>query len=160
MRGSAARGPWPGSTTTSRSGTARRGVNSSTRSKGARKMLPSVLPPESDHVPVLADEVVAHLDPQPGETVVDGTFGAGGHSRLLASRLNGQGKLIAIDRDPSVTPYFERLRRSTSLKARLLSGGFSTVLEQLSSNGVRADVILLDLGGSSMQLNRPAPGLP
>ena len=43
-------------------------------------MLPSVLPTESDHVPVLADEVVAALDPRPGETVVDCTFGAGGHS--------------------------------------------------------------------------------
>ena len=83
-------------------------------------MLPSVLPTESDHVPVLADEIVATLDPRPGETVVDATFGAGGHSTLLASRLKGQGKLIAIDRDPSVTPYFERLRRETWLKARLL----------------------------------------
>src|SRR3954468_13141720 len=128
------------------------------RSKGARKMLPSVLPTESDHIPVLADEIVAALDPRPGETVVDATFGAGGHSTLLASRLKGQGKLIAIDRDPSVAPYFERLRRSTSLKARLLSGEFSTVLEQLSSNGVRADVILLDLGVSSMQLDRPERG--
>ena len=43
-------------------------------------MLPSVLPTESDHVPVLADEVVSLLDPRPGETVVDGTFGAGGHA--------------------------------------------------------------------------------
>jgi 16S rRNA (cytosine1402-N4)-methyltransferase len=121
-------------------------------------MLPSVLPTESDHVPVLADEIVATLDPRPGETVVDATFGAGGHATLLASRLKGQGKLIAIDRDPSVTPYFERLRRGTSLKARLLSGEFSTVLEQLSANGVRADIVLLDLGVSSMQLDRPERG--
>ena len=42
-------------------------------------MLPSVLPTETDHVPVLADEVLATLAPQPGETVVDCTFGAGGH---------------------------------------------------------------------------------
>ena len=74
-------------------------------------MLPSVLPTEADHVPVLADEVVANLDPRPGETVIDCTFGAGGHSELLANRLNGNGKLIAIDRDPTVAPYFERFRR-------------------------------------------------
>ena len=43
-------------------------------------MLPSVLPTESDHVPVLAEEVVSLLDPRPGETIVDGTFGAGGHA--------------------------------------------------------------------------------
>ena len=76
-------------------------------------MLPSVLPTETDHVPVLADEVLAALAPRPGQTIIDCTFGAGGHSTLLASRLRGDGKLIAIDRDPTVAPYFERLRRST-----------------------------------------------
>ncbi len=121
-------------------------------------MLPSVLPTESDHVPVLADEVVAALDPRPGETVVDGTFGAGGHAALLAARLQGDGKLIAVDRDPTVAPYFERFRRSTGVKARLLHGEFSATLEQLAGNGVRADVILLDLGVSSMQLDRPERG--
>jgi 16S rRNA (cytosine1402-N4)-methyltransferase len=121
-------------------------------------MLPSVLPTETDHVPVLADEVLAALDPRPGQTVVDCTFGAGGHSELLVGRLRGEGKLIAIDRDPTVAPYFERLRRSTAAKARLLHGEFSQVLEGLAGNGVRADAILLDLGVSSMQLDRPERG--
>ncbi len=121
-------------------------------------MLPSVLPTESDHVPVLAEEVVSLLDPRPGETIVDGTFGAGGHSLLLASRLRGDGKLIAIDRDPTVAPFFERLRRETGVKARLHHGEFSVVLEHLGENGVKADVILLDLGVSSMQLDRPDRG--
>jgi 16S rRNA (cytosine1402-N4)-methyltransferase len=121
-------------------------------------MLPSVLPTETDHVPVLADEVVANLDPRPGETVVDATFGAGGHSALLAARLRGDGKLIAIDRDPTVAPYFERVRRASAVKSRLLHGEFSATLQQLADNGVRADVILLDLGVSSMQLDRPDRG--
>ena len=121
-------------------------------------MLPSVLPTETDHVPVLADEVLAALDPRPGETVIDCTFGAGGHSALLLARLRGEGKLIAIDRDPTVAPYFERLRRSTAAKARLLHGEFSVVLNQLADNGVQADAILLDLGVSSMQLDRPERG--
>jgi len=121
-------------------------------------MLPSVLPTESDHVPVLAEEIVSLLDPRPGDTVVDATFGAGGHSSLLASRLRGDGKLIAIDRDPTVAPYFDRLRRETGVKARLHHGEFSTVLQHLAENGVRADVILLDLGVSSMQLDRPDRG--
>src|SRR6187200_69699 len=99
-------------------------------------MLPSVLPTETDHVPVLAEEVLAALDPRPGETLVDCTFGAGGHASLLVPRLRGEGKLIAIDRDPTVAPYFERLRRSTPVKVRLLHGEFSQVLEQLASNGV------------------------
>jgi len=121
-------------------------------------MLPSVLPTESDHVPVLAEEVVSLLDPRPGETIVDGTFGAGGHASLLASRLRGDGRLIAIDRDPSVSPFFERFRRETGVKARLHHGEFSTVLQHLAENGVRADVVLLDLGVSSMQLDRPDRG--
>jgi 16S rRNA (cytosine1402-N4)-methyltransferase len=121
-------------------------------------MLPSVLPTETDHVPVLADEVLAALDPRPGQTIVDCTFGSGGHSELLTGRLHGEGKLIAIDRDPTITPYFERLRRSTAVKARLLHGEFSQVLGQLAGNGVRADAILLDLGVSSMQLDRPERG--
>jgi len=121
-------------------------------------MLPSVLPTETHHVPVLADEVVANLDPRPGETIVDGTFGAGGHATLLASRLRGDGKLIAIDRDPTVAPFFERFRRETGVKARLHHGEFSTVLQQLASNGVHVDIVLLDLGVSSMQLDRPDRG--
>ena len=121
-------------------------------------MLPSVLPNETDHVPVLAHEVVAALDPHPGETVVDCTFGAGGHATLLARRLRGEGKVIAIDRDETVAPYFERFRRESGVKARLLHGEFSTVLGGLAVNGVRADVVLLDLGVSSMQLDRPERG--
>ena len=121
-------------------------------------MLPSVLPTEADHVPVLADEVLAALAPAPGDTVVDCTFGSGGHARLLLARLQGEGKLIAIDRDPTVTPYFERLRRGSGAKMRLLHGEFSAVLSQLGTNGVRADAILLDLGVSSMQLDRPDRG--
>jgi 16S rRNA (cytosine1402-N4)-methyltransferase len=121
-------------------------------------MLPSVLPTETDHVPVLAEEIVSLLDPRPGETIVDGTFGAGGHSSLLAARLRGDGKLIAIDRDPTVAPFFERFRRETGVKARLHPGEFSTVLQHLAENGVKADVILLDLGVSSMQLDRPDRG--
>src|SRR5437588_2438284 len=121
-------------------------------------MLPSVLPTETDHVPVLADEVLSTLDPHPGETVVDGTFGAGGHASLLAAQLRGDGKLIAIDRDPTVAPFFERFRRETGVKARLHHGEFSSVLQHLAENGVRADAILLDLGVSSMQLDRPERG--
>jgi 16S rRNA (cytosine1402-N4)-methyltransferase len=122
-------------------------------------MLPNVLQPSAtDHVPVLADEVREALAVRPGDTVVDATFGAGGHSALLAADLQGRGKLIAIDRDPTVRTYFERLDRRSGLQARLLRGDFSVVLPQLAENGVQADAILLDLGVSSMQLDRPERG--
>src|ERR687892_2042940 len=95
----------------SRSGIARSGARSSARSKGVRTMLPNVLQPNAtDHVPVLADEVRERLAVQPGETVIDATFGAGGHSSLLAADLQGDGKLIAIDRDPSARTYFDQFK--------------------------------------------------
>jgi 16S rRNA (cytosine1402-N4)-methyltransferase len=123
-------------------------------------MLPSVLQRRAiDHQPVLAEEVRRQLAVRPGETVVDCTFGAGGHAKLLAADLNGNGRYIAIDRDPSVRPYFESFkRRYGSLQTRLLRGEFSLVLEQLATNGVEADAILLDLGVSSMQLDHPERG--
>ena len=122
-------------------------------------MLPNVLQPSAtDHVPVLADEVRESLAVRPGETVVDATFGAGGHAALLAADLHGRGKLIAIDRDPTARTYFARFEKRAGVQARLLSGDFGAVLQQLSENGVRADAILLDLGVSSMQLDRPERG--
>jgi 16S rRNA (cytosine1402-N4)-methyltransferase len=122
-------------------------------------MLPNVLQPSAtDHVPVLAAEVRAALDVHPGDTVVDATFGAGGHSSLLASDLGGRGKLIAIDRDPTARTYFERFAKRAGVQTRLLRGDFGVVLAQLAENGVQADAILLDLGVSSMQLDRPERG--
>ena len=122
-------------------------------------MLPNVLRPNAtDHVPVLADEVREALAVRPGETVIDATFGAGGHSGLLAADLRGTGKLIAIDRDPSVRPYFDSVRKRTGVQGRLLRGEFSDVLAQLAANDVRADAILFDLGVSSMQVDRPERG--
>ncbi|SRR5579871_892879 len=122
-------------------------------------MLPNVLQPNAtDHVPVLAEEVRESLAVQPGETVVDATFGAGGHAALLAADLKGRGKLIAIDRDPTARTYFERFQRNAGVSARLLRGDFGVVLPQLADNGVRADAVLLDLGVSSMQIDRPERG--
>jgi 16S rRNA (cytosine1402-N4)-methyltransferase len=122
-------------------------------------MLPNVLQPSAtDHVPVLAAEVRASLGLQPGDTVVDATFGAGGHAALLADDLQGRGKLIAIDRDPTARTYFERFEKRARVQARLLRGDFGVVLPQLAENGVRADAILLDLGVSSMQVDRPERG--
>ena len=128
-------------------------------SKGAPNMLPNVLPhADSDHIPVLADEVRELLAVRPGETVVDATFGAGGHSRLLAQDLAGRGKLVAIDRDPGAKSYFDRFKAAAGVEVRFLRGDFAVVLTQLAANGIGADAILLDLGISSMQVDRPERG--
>ena len=123
-------------------------------------MLPNVLRTNAaDHVPVLAEEVRDLLAVQPGETVVDATFGAGGHSRLLAEDLRGGGKLVAIDRDPTVRPYFDRMKAAArGVQTRFLRGDYALVLSQLAGNGVKADVVLLDLGLSSMQVDRHERG--
>jgi 16S rRNA (cytosine1402-N4)-methyltransferase len=123
-------------------------------------MLPNVQRTDAaDHVPVLAEEVRELLDVQPGETVVDATFGAGGHSRLLVEDLAGEGKLVAIDRDPTVKGHFDRVKASArGVQTRFLRGDYAVVLSQLAGNGVRADAVLLDLGLSSMQVDRPERG--
>src|SRR5215831_13805131 len=123
-------------------------------------MLPNVSRTNAaDHVPVLAEEVRGLLAVQPGETVIDATFGAGGHSRLLAADLAGQGKLVAVDRDPTVRPYFDRVKAAArGVQMRFLRGDYAVVLRQLADNGVKADAILLDLGLSSMQVDRPERG--
>jgi 16S rRNA (cytosine1402-N4)-methyltransferase len=122
-------------------------------------MLPDASRPHAtDHIPVLAAEVRTLLEVRPGQTIVDGTFGAGGHARVLAADLAGRGRFIAIDRDPAVRPYFERFRRRAGVQARLLSGDFALVLHRLADNGVEADAVLLDLGVSSMQVDRPERG--
>jgi 16S rRNA (cytosine1402-N4)-methyltransferase len=122
-------------------------------------MLPNVLPHNtSDHTPVLADEVRTLLAVKPGETVVDATFGAGGHARLLAQDLQGSGKLVAIDRDPSAKAHFDRFKAQAGVDVRFLRGDFALVLTQLSTNDIKADAILLDIGVSSMQIDRPERG--
>jgi 16S rRNA (cytosine1402-N4)-methyltransferase len=122
-------------------------------------MLPSVLRPNAtDHVPVLAGEVRRLLDVQPGETIIDATFGAGGHAAVLAPDLKGEGKYVAVDQDPSVRPYYESFRRRAGVSTRFLRGDFADVFERLADNGLEADAILFDLGVSSMQLDRTERG--
>src|SRR5919199_1594543 len=159
MLASSGRSSWPGCATTSRSGTAPRGASTCKRSKGVRNMLPSVLPPSAtDHVPVLAEEVRQALALRPGETVIDATFGSGGHAGVLAADLHGSGRYVAIDRDPAARTYFDGFRRRAGVPGRFLRGDFSVVLRQLAENGIEADAVLFDLGVSSMQIDRPERG--
>ncbi|WP_372788218.1 16S rRNA (cytosine(1402)-N(4))-methyltransferase RsmH [Paraconexibacter sp.] len=106
-----------------------------------------------DHVPVLAGELIELLDPRAGETAVDCTFGAGGHARLVAERLGPDGELIAIDRDPEAQPRFDALAAELPCRTRFLRASFADGLAQLREEGVLADVLYLDLGMSSMQID-------
>jgi 16S rRNA (cytosine1402-N4)-methyltransferase len=124
-------------------------------------MLPNVSHSSShsvEHVPVLASEVAELLDLQPGDTVVDGTFGAGGHAALLEPQLRGHGCYIAIDRDPEAEQHFKRFAAGASADTRFIHGNFALVLRNLAATGLRADALVLDLGISSMQIDRPERG--
>ena len=105
------------------------------------------------HVPVLAAELIDLLDPQPGDVAVDCTFGAGGHARLVAERLGATGELIAIDRDPAARERFEDLAAEVPCATRFVQAPFAEALRDLGAEGVRADVVYLDLGMSSMQVD-------
>jgi 16S rRNA (cytosine1402-N4)-methyltransferase len=105
------------------------------------------------HVPVLADEIVDALDPQLGDVAIDCTFGAGGHARLIAERLGPDGTYIAIDRDPLAEEHFAAFADEVVCETRFVRAGFADGLEQLRAEGVQADVLLMDLGMSSMQID-------
>jgi 16S rRNA (cytosine1402-N4)-methyltransferase len=111
-----------------------------------------------EHVPVLAAELLDVLDPHPGETAIDCTFGGGGHSETIAERLGSGGMLIAIDRDPSAERRFAEIVDDLEPDARFVRGDFAAALESLGSEGVRADAIYLDLGVSSLQLDAAERG--
>src|SRR3712207_1239172 len=100
------------------------------------------------HVPVLAAELVEALDPQPGDTVVDCTFGAGGHARLVAEHIGPTGTYIAIDRDPLAEEHFASFSAEVACHTRFVRAGFAEGLAQLRAEGVQADDLLMDLGMS------------
>src|SRR3954471_7361327 len=105
------------------------------------------------HVPVLAGELIELTDPHPGETVVDCTFGGGGHARLIADRIGRSGTLVCIDRDPAAEERFEEFAREAQCETRFLRMEFAEGLELLRAEGLTADIVYLDLGISSMQVD-------
>jgi 16S rRNA (cytosine1402-N4)-methyltransferase len=107
----------------------------------------------ASHVPVLAGELIEALDPQPGQIAVDCTFGAGGHARLVAERIGPTGTLIAIDRDPAAEQHFEAFAAEVSCATRFVHAPFADGLRQLLAEGVKADLVYVDLGISSMQVD-------
>jgi 16S rRNA (cytosine1402-N4)-methyltransferase len=105
------------------------------------------------HIPVLAGELVDLLDPAPGEVAVDCTFGGGGHARLIAERIGPAGTLIGIDRDPEAETHFEELAAEVACHTRFIRAPFAEGLELLREEGLGADMVYLDLGMSSMQVD-------
>ncbi len=105
------------------------------------------------HVPVLAGELIDLLDPQAGDTAIDCTFGDGGHARLVADRVGPTGTVICIDRDPAAEDRFEAFAAEVPCETRFIRAEFAEALELLIDEGVQADMVYLDLGVSSMQVD-------
>ncbi len=113
----------------------------------------------AQHTPVLLDEVIDALQIQAGDTVVDGTFGAGGYTRAMLAV--GAGRVIGFDRDPdaiaegpSLVPDPKDRERLTLVEER-----FSQMDRVLAERGIGpVDAIALDIGVSSMQLDRAERG--
>ena len=107
----------------------------------------------TEHVPVLERELVDLLEPAWGQTVIDCTFGGGGHARAVGERLGPAGLVICIDRDPAAAERFERIAPELECRARFVAGDFAQVLAELRAEGLEADRIFFDLGVSSFQLD-------
>jgi len=107
----------------------------------------------ADHEPVLPAELVEILAPREGETIVDCTFGGGGHARLIAERLGPTGELIAVDRDPASERRWREFGEGAPSGTRFLRADYVAALEGLRGEGVRPDGIVFDLGMSSLQLD-------
>jgi 16S rRNA (cytosine1402-N4)-methyltransferase len=105
------------------------------------------------HVPVLAGELIDLIDPLPGEIAVDCTFGGGGHARLIAARIGPAGTLIGIDLDPAAEERFGEVSAELACQTRFIRADFASGLRQLRAEGVDADLVYLDLGMSSMQVD-------
>ena len=106
-----------------------------------------------EHVPVLATELVDLLAPRPGETVVDCTFGGGGHARLVAERIGPDGTLVCVDRDPAAADRYEEFSAEAPCHTRFVEGDYADALVLLGAEGAGVDGVYLDLGVSSMQLD-------
>lgn len=109
------------------------------------------------HLPVLLEEVVDALAPVPGETHVDGTFGAGGYTKAILSK--GVARVFAFDRDPDAIQCGEALAASSGGRLTLVPERFSRMRQALAARGVeQVDGVVLDIGVSSMQLDQAERG--
>src|SRR5918994_6576321 len=124
----------------------RRGV----RRKGSRRVM------AAGHRPVMLERAVAALRLAPEDSVVDATFGGGGHSRLILAGLGPGGSLVGIDRDPEAAERASDLLQDPRFE--FVSGAYDLALWAMVERGRSADAILFDLGLSSFQVDEAGRG--
>lgn len=130
--------------------------------------MPVDTPP--NHLPVLVDEVLTALDPHEGETCVDLTLGRGGHASVIAGRVGAGGRIVGFDLDEANVKHCRALAEvqtkgehpapaaSACAVWSVYHGNFRTAPDVLRAAGLRADMILADLGFASSQMDDPQRG--
>lgn len=109
------------------------------------------------HYSVLLQESIELLNIKPDGIYIDGTFGRGGHSRVILEKLNADGRLVAFDKDPEAITYAKE--NFTDNRFKIIHASFASIKEQLLDLGInQIDGILLDLGVSSPQLDNAERG--
>jgi 16S rRNA (cytosine1402-N4)-methyltransferase len=126
------------------------------------KVLAAGKTPAGTHRPIMVDEVLRCLRPAPGDVAVDCTLGGGGHARAVLERVQPGGRLIGLDLDPLELPRTEASLRAAGFGPGTFSAhraNFAALPRVLAAEGVAAaDLVLADLGVSSMQLDNPERG--
>ncbi|HEY3899463.1 MAG TPA: 16S rRNA (cytosine(1402)-N(4))-methyltransferase RsmH [Chthoniobacter sp.] len=126
------------------------------------KVLASGKTPAGTHRPIMVREILEILEPRPGEIAVDATLGYGGHAQEILRAIQPGGRLIGLDADPLELPKTEARLRTLGFGPEVLSvhrmnyAGLPALLGREAPGG--ADLILADLGLSSMQIDNPARG--
>ena len=126
------------------------------------KVLAAGKTPAGSHVPIMVPEILGVLDPRPGDFAVDCTLGYGGHAQAILGRIAPNGHLLALDIDPLEVPRTEQRLREAGHPAGQFTiaksnfAGLPAALARCGHPG--ADLILADLGASSMQLDNPDRG--
>jgi len=115
---------------------------------------------ENGHIPVMASQVMELLSPQAGQVGLDCTAGRGGHARLLAERLGGGGRLVAMDMDAANVAFVREAMAGLACEVEVVHGNFATARQVLDDLGLPgADVLLADLGFASTQMDDAQRGL-
>jgi len=126
------------------------------------KVLASGKTPAGTHRPIMVQEILDVLAPQPGEIAVDCTLGYGGHAQEILARIQPGGRLLGLDADPTELPKTEARLRALGFGPEVFTAyrtnfaGLPKILADANLTGV--DIILADLGVSSMQLDDPGRG--
>lgn len=111
------------------------------------------------HIPVMPVETLALLAPAPGWTVVDGTVGLGGHAGLFAEAIGSEGRMIAFDRDPEALALARLALADAPCRKDFVNAPFEEMGDRVKELGIeRVDGVFLDLGVSSLQLDKPERG--